>query len=374
MAGQAHAFVDSQAASSRSRGLFLAGAGGHSRRLRSVGSAGYDRRRLPESRPFPPTAGALLARLRDAHEAIAKAWLLRLLERTPLEDMRRMPTDRIASGLPRLVAQIVERSGEPAADSGDETRLASQLVALVGRDPSSPAGSARDVASLHAAMFAVLRREGRETDDEAFAEAGERLSSTIAGIQLAAVEELVGERFRELERLANTDPLTGLYNLRHLERQLEQVSAVHERYGHPFSLLLLDVDGLKRVNDAHGHAAGDRLLKQVAAALRRSLRSVDVAVRLGGDEFCVLAVDQTGESAEVLARRVAAEVASLEAPGGIRPSVSIGVVSCPHHGREPEGLLKLADEAMYRAKAAAVAVVVDGEQPSSVATGAARAR
>ena len=274
-----------------------------------------------------------------------------------------MPTDRIASGLPRLVAQIVERSGEPAA-GGDGARLASQLIAIVGRESSSPADAARDVASLQTAIFAALRREGREVDDEAFAEAGERLSATLAGIQLAAVEELVGARFRELERLANTDPLTGLYNLRHLERQLAQVSAVHERYGHPFSLLLLDVDGLKRVNDAHGHAAGDRLLKQVAAALERSLRSVDVAVRLGGDEFCVLAVDQTAEPARVLALRVAEEVARLEAPDGMRPSVSIGVVSCPLHGRVPERLLELADEAMYRAKAAAVAVVVEGELPA----------
>ena len=161
------------------------------------------------------------------------------------------------------------------------------------------------------------------------------------------------------------DRLTGLYNLRHLERQLAQVSAVHERYGHPFSLLLLDVDGLKRVNDAHGHAAGDRLLKQVAAALERSLRSVDVAVRLGGDEFCVLAVDQTAELARVLALRVAEEVARLEAPDGMRPSVSIGVVSCPLHGRVPERLLELADEAMYRAKAAQVAVVVAGVEPAA---------
>ena len=285
-----------------------------------------------------------------------------------------MPTDRIASGLPRLVAEIVERSGEGGLDTADEAGLAAQLVALVGRESSSPPDAARDVASLQAAMFAALRREGREADDEVFAEVGERLSSTLAAIQLAAQEELVGARLRELERLANTDPLTGLYNLRHLQRQLEQVSAVHERYGHPFSLLLLDVDGLKRVNDAHGHAAGDRLLNRVATALRRSLRSVDVPVRLGGDEFCVLAVDQTAESAEVLARRVAAEVARLEAPAGSRSSVSIGVVSCPRHGREPERLLELADEAMYRAKAAGIAVVIDGEQPSSAATGAARAR
>jgi len=337
---------------------------GRSARARLVvGSAGYDRRRLPESRSSPPAVGALLARLHAAREPIAKAWLLRLLERTPLEQVRRLPTDRIAGELPRLVAAIIERSADGAPDTRDEAQLAALLVDLVGRESSTPADAARDVASLQAAIFAGLRRADLGADDESFAEAGERLSATLAGIQLAAVEALVDARLRELERLANTDPLTGLYNLRHLRRQLEQVAAVHERYGHPFSLLLLDVDGLKRLNDAHGHAAGDRLLEQVAAALRRSLRSVDVPVRLGGDEFCVLAVDQTAESAEVLAQRVAGEVTRLEAPAGVRPSVSIGVVSCPRHGRDAGRLLELADEAMYRAKAARVAVVVAGVEP-----------
>ena len=305
-------------------------------------------------------------------EPIAKAWLLLLLERTSLEDVRRMPTDRIARELPGLVAEIVARSGDLSPDGRDEQQLASRLVGLVGRESSAPADAARDVANLQAAMFAALRREGADADDAIFGEASERLSSTLAAIQVAAVEELVGARFRELERLANTDALTGLYNLRYLRRQLEQMSAVHERYGHPFALLLLDVDGLKRVNDSHGHAAGDRLLREVAAALRRSLRSVDVPVRLGGDEFCVLAVDQTAESAEVLARRVAAEVESVEVPGDMRASVSIGVVSCPRHGRHAGRLLELADGAMYRAKAAAVGVVVAGEEP--VRATAARAR
>ena len=332
--------------------------------MRLVGGAGYDRRRLPDSRSSPAAVGALLARLHAEREAIAKAWLLRLLERMPLEQVRLLPTDRIARGLPELVAEIVHSSSEGAPDTRDGARLAARLVALVGRESSSPADAARDVASLQAAVFGALRRVGEGADDESIAEAGERLSATLAGIQLAAVEELVGARFRELERLASTDPLTGLFNLRHLRRQLEQVTAVHERYGHPFSLLLLDVDGLKQLNDAHGHAAGDRLLEQVAAALRRSLRSVDVPVRLGGDEFCVLAVDQTAESAEVLAHRVAGEVTRVEAPAGVRPSVSIGVVSCPHHGRDARRLLELADEAMYRAKAAQVAVVVAGVAPA----------
>ena len=87
---------------------------------------------------------------------------------------------------------------------------------------------------------------------------------------------------------------------------------MQKRYGHPFGVLLMDIDGLKRVNDSQGHQAGDRLLMQVAMALRRSIRSVDVAARLGGDEFCVLAPEQESARRAQLAsaspRAVAEEV------------------------------------------------------------------
>ena len=137
-------------------------------------------------------------------------------------------------------------------------------------------------------------------------------------MQAAAVETLVSRRGRELESLANSDPLTGLSNLRHLHAQLKQALAITKRYEHPFALLVLDIDGLKRVNDAQGHAAGDRVLVQVALAVRRSIRSVDVPARIGGDEFCVLAPDQTAASATALAERLAEAVATETAGRGGR--------------------------------------------------------
>ena len=99
----------------------------------------------------------------------------------------------------------------------------------------------------------------------------------------------MASRSRELESQANTDPLTGLGNLRALQRQLATLLDVRKRYQHPFAVLLMDIDGLKRINDSHGHPAGDRVLMQVGMSLRRSIRSVDTAARIGGDEFCVLA-------------------------------------------------------------------------------------
>jgi diguanylate cyclase (GGDEF)-like protein len=139
---------------------------------------------------------------------------------------------------------------------------------------------------------------------------------------------------------------------------------MQKRYGHPFGVLLMDIDGLKRVNDSQGHQAGDRLLMQVAMALQRSIRTVDVAARLGGDEFCVLAPEQESAAAAALGERLANAVADeVSIPADPPVGLSIGVVSCPEHGEDAEALIDAADRAMYRAKAAgdSVAVGVAGE-------------
>ena len=215
-------------------------------------------------------------------------------------------------------------------------------------------------------MLRKLCEEGDAArDPEGFADAAERLALAVGSIQTAAVEEASGRRSRELESQANTDTLTGLYNLRYLQRVMGQLVGYHQRYEHPFAMLLLDVDGLKRINDAHGHAAGDRVLVQVAMAVRRSVRTVDTPARLGGDEFIVLAPHQSAEHASVLAERLATAVEREAAPpDGPTVGVSIGVVACPEHGSEAEPLMELADQAMYRAKAAGTSVAVGERRPA----------
>jgi two-component system, cell cycle response regulator len=211
----------------------------------------------------------------------------------------------------------------------------------------------------------ALRRELADDDPERFAEAVERLADATGAIQAAAAEELIRRRSRELESQAHTDALTGLGNLRFLQRQIAQLLEINKRYGRPFGVLLMDVDGLKRVNDAHGHQAGDRVLIQVAMGLRRSIRNVDVAARLGGDEFCVLAPEQEIEAATLLAGRLSTSVREQVATPDEPPiGLSIGVVSCPSHGSDAEVLIDAADRAMYRAKAAGDDVAV-GEPPPS---------
>ena len=310
-----------------------------------------------------------LARLERSRDELAKAWLVRLIERASLDEISELPTDRIARELPELISDIVgsvaDTNGNPYELTEAQADRAASLAALRGGREAGAAEVARDVAALQTVLIRALRDELAENDPERFADAVERLVDATGAIQAAASEELIRRRSRELESQANTDALTGLGNLRHLQKEIAKLLELHKRYGHPFGVLLMDVDGLKRVNDAHGHQAGDRVLMQVAMALRRSIRTVDVAARLGGDEFCVLAPEQESEAAMTLAERLATAVQEeVASPDDPPVGLSIGVVSCPRHGADAEALIDAADRAMYRAKAAGDDVAL-GEPPSA---------
>src|SRR4051794_1554254 len=313
-----------------------------------------------------------LARLDRAKEDLAKAWLVRVIERASLEEIRALPTDRIARELPELIGDLLRAAAEADAAGGaelseDATVRAAGLAALRAGGEFSAAELARDIAALHAVLVRALREELAGSDPEAFADSAERLAEAAGAVQAAAVEELVRSRSRELESQANTDPLTGLYNLRYLQREVSQLLDLQKRYEHPFAMLLLDIDGLKRINDAHGHQAGDRVLMQVAMAMRRAVRAVDTAARLGGDEFCVLAPQQNSASgANLAARLVAAIREEVVTPDTPPVGVSIGVAACPEQGEDSERLLESADQAMYRAKAAGESVAIGSSANAEV--------
>lgn len=325
----------------------------------------------PDVRRLPGALDAPLARLHEGREDLAKAWLLRLLERASLEEIERLPTDRIARELPPLISDILRAVGAAAegqAELGETGReRAAQLGELRSGEGASAADLARDLVALQSVMIAALRRELGEHDAHIFVDAVDRLGIAFGGIQAAAIEQLLGKRERELERLANTDPLTGLYNVRFLQEHLVQLLDHHRRYGHPFSVLLLDIDGLKRLNDSRGHAAGDRALLAVAAAIRGAIRRVDTPVRIGGDEFCVVAPQQTASRARVIADRIAESIETAKTDDGIGVGISIGVASCPQHAIDAERLLELGDEAMYRAKAAGRSVALAAPEGAAAA-------
>ena len=300
-----------------------------------------------------------LARLHRSRDELAKAWLMRVIERASLDEIRELPTEQIARELPELITDIVRAASDggngrdPYALSEEQASRAAALAGLRGSASDGAAADiARDVASLQRVLVGALRDDLANSDPEAFAEAVEHLVDATGAVQAAAVEALVRGRARELESQANTDALTGLGNLRSLQRELGRLVELHKRYRHPFAVLLLDIDGLKRINDAHGHPAGDRVLMQVAMSMQRTIRSVDRASRLGGDEFCVLAPEQDVKSAGVLAERLAAAVTSdVPSPADPPVSISVGVAACPEHGEEADVLIETADRAMYVAKA-----------------------
>ena len=304
-------------------------------------------------------------------EELTKDWILLLIEHTPLEQIRELPTDRIAREVPPLIEEVLRSvlagAETPDVSPGSELhRRIEELASLRDEGELTPE-LPRDVAALETVLLRAVK-ERLAGDPEALVDAVERLIKLFALIQSGLVEELLRERSSELEWLAHTDALTGLFNLRYMRQQIDHLLGLQQRYGHPFALLLLDVDGLKRVNDSFGHAAGDELLIGVAEAIREATRSVDVAARIGGDEFCVLAPHQTASRATVLAERLAAGIEEIESADGSHVGVSIGVVACPEHAAEPEGLLELADVAMYAAKAGGERVKIADPEPGAVET------
>ena len=141
-----------------------------------------------------------------------------------------------------------------------------------------------------------------------------------------------------LQQQAFVDALTGLLNRRALERDLRRESGRAARHHRRFSLMVLDLDGLKKVNDTEGHAAGDAHLKSMAQAMRNALRIGDTAYRIGGDEFVVLLPETEEGRAEAVAERILAE-------GG--PNFSWGSVTYPDDGDDLDQLIDLADKRLY---------------------------
>lgn len=172
--------------------------------------------------------------------------------------------------------------------------------------------------------------------------------------RLQQTNAALSQAHQQLHIQATTDPLTGLANRRQFEDVLNSRLDESSRYGRPLSVLLLDLDSFKKINDGHGHAAGDLVLVAVAGALRRGLRRSDLPARLAGDEFVALLPETGGAKALTLAERVCAEIATLRVSVGdsvVTPTASVGVATSDGRSSvDPAGLLAAADGAAYAAK------------------------
>ncbi len=176
----------------------------------------------------------------------------------------------------------------------------------------------------------------------------------MLGLQHDVTEQVLAAQ--DLQDLAYQDPLTGLANRRQLEQHLSMALARADRAGTAVAVLSLDLDGFKGVNDAHGHAAGDLLLRQLAGRLQHAVRSTDLVTRLGGDEFVVLLADLPRHDARTAAAAAAAQVTTgLHAPfavasASLHLTASIGVGLYPIDATSALDLLHAADLEMYQQK------------------------
>lgn len=157
-------------------------------------------------------------------------------------------------------------------------------------------------------------------------------------------------RMRVLEHEALIDPLTGVLNRRSLDGRLSEEVRRAGRYGSPLSILMLDIDHFKRINDGHGHPAGDRVLVEMATLVARELRESDVLTRYGGEEFLVLTPNTPPEGAIQIAERIRQRVAAYDFGLGSTLTLSIGVASLGDGIDSAEQLIGSADARLYQAK------------------------
>ncbi|MEO7746679.1 MAG: sensor domain-containing diguanylate cyclase [Actinomycetota bacterium] len=191
----------------------------------------------------------------------------------------------------------------------------------------------------------------RDPQQPAFDADDEAMLVSLAGPAGIAVDNVM--LHREAQRLSVTDPLTGAGNLRHMTTTLAREVERATRFQRPLSLLLLDLDFFKTVNDTYGHTVGDAVLRELARRLASCVREVDVVARYGGEEFVVVTPETDIEGAERLAARICEAVREEPFVVGddvVKVTVSVGIASLPQHGSASGDLVRAADEGLYAAK------------------------
>jgi diguanylate cyclase (GGDEF)-like protein len=247
------------------------------------------------------------------------------------QESARPPTSGVVGTLPGTITVSYRygRDREGAADS--DLIRGGAFVPLMGRE-------LRPVGTL-SLFWRAEEEPGQHQIEQA---------ETLAASCISAVEN--ARRYGEARKLAETDALTGLYNQRFFQETLRREVTRAHRYQRKLTLIVFDLDDFKSINDQVGHLAGDRVLAQAADRLREAVRSVDVACRIGGDEFAVIMPESTAEEGEQLFRRVHNSMRGTAlGPDEQRLRLSGGIAELLH-GDTPPSLFERADAALYRAK------------------------
>jgi diguanylate cyclase (GGDEF)-like protein len=273
-------------------------------------------------------------------------WVVYAVDNTGVRMLGTRGSSSALDGSAAAVGQWVLKHGEPCAvaDVSSDRRFGGGAEAAAlgfplecrGRVVAAVIGLDKTVAArepgLAPATLSAVRR--------AFEPCGFALDNAI--------------RVQRAEALSVTDDLTQLYNSRYLSQVLRRETKRASRNGRPLSLLFIDLDGFKTINDTHGHLFGSRALVEAAGLIRQSARETDVVARFGGDEFAIILPDTGSEGAAAVGDRIRDKVAAhgfLQRDGlNIHLTVSVGVATLPDVAASAEGLLQAADEAMYHVK------------------------
>ncbi|MBA2641542.1 MAG: sensor domain-containing diguanylate cyclase [Actinobacteria bacterium] len=247
------------------------------------------------------------------------------------EETAKPPTSGVAGALSGTIT-VTYRYGRDQDITGTDLIRGGVFIPLVGRE-------LRAIGTL--SLF--WRASDHEPEPEHIEQAESIAESSMASIENA-------RRFGEARKLAETDALTGLYNQRYFHETLRREVMRAQRYERTLALVVFDLDDFKSINDEIGHLAGDRVLSQAAERLREAVRSVDIACRIGGDEFAVILPESTAADADQLYRRVHNSMRGTAlGPDAQRLRISAGIAEL-EHGDTSAGLFERADGALYRAK------------------------
>ncbi len=246
-----------------------------------------------------------------------------------------LPIARAVNEQRTIIAGSLREGMTPEASSA-ETELSTLCVPLItgGR--------------LVGAVQATRKSGGSEAFTQEQAHKVEVVCSALATALANAID------YHNATRQTLIDDLTRLYNVRYLYQTLEGEIRRARRYGSAVSVVFMDLDGFKLVNDAYGHRAGSATLTEVALVITRSVRDSDFVARYGGDEFVLMLPETSAKRALQMAERVRLRIAAHRFKGGVGADIyltaSFGVASFPEHATSAEKLIELADAAMYEAK------------------------
>lgn len=321
--------------------------------------------RLRESIETSPDLAALATHTDTLAELVNQQRALLQEDRMQVERVLQQVSKQIDDFAQHLVGECERALGAARARGQLDSDMHAEMAAL-----DEQVGTARDIGTLQSQVRSRLQaisghlqefREREEERERSWSERNQRQRERINELE-TQTQELMQSLRREQQNAA-TDALTGLPNRMSYDLRIEDLCRRHKRFAQPASLLILDIDRFKDINDRHGHAAGDRVLRVVAAHLRKNLRETDFIARYGGEEFAILLEGTTGRNAVNVAEKIRSHIEHLGFHAQQQPvpiTLSIGVADL-HRGDDPDSLFARADAALYRAKADGRNCVVVGE-------------